>query len=170
MVAAEVRKLAERSKVAADEIVTLVSRGLKVSHEAGEKARLLVPDIEKTTLLIKEIAAASMEQKTGADQINLAMQQLNMITQENASSSDELTQSSEQLSVLAQNLQEAVGYFNIGIEEQKQKNQAKETATAGSPKPKQSGATAPGSSAKKDLKQDLSNLGKEFDLDNYEKF
>lgn len=170
VVAAEVRKLAERSKVAADEIVTLVSRGLKVSHEAGEKARLLVPDIEKTTLLIKEIAAASMEQKTGADQINLAMQQLNMITQENASSSDELTQSSEQLSVLAQNLQEAVGYFNIGIEEQKQKNQAKETATADSPKPKQSGATAWGSSAKKDLKQDLSNLSKEFDLDNYEKF
>ncbi len=173
VVAAEVRKLAERSKVAADEIFTLVTKGLKVSQEAGEKARLLVPDIEKTTLLIKEIAAASMEQKTGADQINQAMQQLNMITQENASSSDELTQSSDQLSVLAQNLQEAVSYFNIGIEESQAK--AKEvlndkkghsTERAKSDKREMPQSSTP----KKDMKQDLSSLGKEFDLDNYEKF
>ncbi len=67
VVAAEVRKLAERSKVAADEIHSLVNGGLKVSQEAGEKSRLLVPDIEKTTQLIKEISAASLEQKTGAE-------------------------------------------------------------------------------------------------------
>ena len=47
VVATEVRKLAERSKIAADEIANLVSKGLKVSQQAGEKARLLVPDIEK---------------------------------------------------------------------------------------------------------------------------
>jgi len=79
VVAAEVRKLAERSKSAADEIVSLVNTGLKVSNEAGEKTRMLVPDIERTTQLIKEISAASLEQKTGAEQINLAMQQLNMM-------------------------------------------------------------------------------------------
>lgn len=174
VVAAEVRKLAERSKVAADEIANLVKKGLKVSKEAGEKARLLVPDIEKTTMLIKEIAAASMEQKTGADQINQAMQQLNMITQENASSSDELTQSSQQLSVLAQNLQEAVSYFNIGIEDSKVNEgqalvEAPKDEAAGikkeSSKPKSHSANL-----KKDVQQDLSNLGREFDLENYERF
>lgn len=173
VVAAEVRKLAERSKVAADEIFTLVTKGLKVSQEAGEKARMLVPDIEKTTLLIKEIAAASMEQKTGADQINLAMQQLNMITQENASSSDELTQSSEQLSVLAQNLQEAVSYFNIGIEENQAKAKELSDKKKGdsNQKAKANQREMPQASGfKKDIKQDLSSLGKEFDLDNYEKF
>lgn len=171
VVAAEVRKLAERSKVAADEIVTLVTKGLKVSQEAGEKARMLVPDIEKTTLLIKEIAAASMEQKTGADQINLAMQQLNMITQENASSSDELTQSSEQLSVLAQNLQEAVSYFEIGMEQSQPTAKASEKTETSAEKLKNDKKETPRSSApKKDMKQDLSSLGKEFDLDNYEKF
>jgi methyl-accepting chemotaxis protein len=171
VVAAEVRKLAERSKVAADEIFTLVTKGLKVSQEAGEKARLLVPDIEKTTLLIKEIAAASMEQKTGADQINLAMQQLNMITQENASSSDELTQSSEQLSVLAQNLQEAVSYFQIGIEQNQQNAKTGEKQEPNAEKLKNNKQETPRDYApKKDMKQDLSSLGKEFDLDNYEKF
>ena len=88
-------------------------KGLKVTQMAGEKAKALVPDIEKTTVLIKEISAASIEQKTGAEQINLAMQNLNVITQENASSSDELTNSSLHLSSLAANLKEAVGDFKL---------------------------------------------------------
>ncbi|MDK2841802.1 MAG: methyl-accepting chemotaxis protein [Anaerophaga sp.] len=187
VVAAEVRKLAEKSKVAADEIVNLVSKGLKVSKEAGEKSKMLVPDIEKTTQLIKEIAAASMEQKTGADQINQAMQQLNMITQENASSSDELTQSSEQLSDLAANLQKAVSIFNIGEEGIKQKSEGTKT---GQTQKQKAGSTADGNKKTTEAKTvqgknkekqgsknepgtkkpNLGNLGKEFDLDNYEKF
>ncbi len=172
VVAAEVRKLAERSKTAADEIVTLVNKGLKVSQEAGNKTKLLVPDIEKTTVLIKEIAAASMEQKTGADQINLAMQQLNMITQENASSSDQLTQSSDLLLRLAQNLQEAVSYFTIGNEEAEgKKRSADSTKTeTKTPEPDKQKTTKKTTSAKQRTVQDLSNLEKEFDMDNYEKF
>ncbi len=173
VVAAEVRKLAERSKSAADEIVTLVNKGLKVSQEAGNKTKLLVPDIEKTTVLIKEIAAASLEQKTGAEQINLAMQQLNMITQENAASSDQLTQSSDQLLTLAQNLQEAVGYFNIGNKQGQSDKQTNKTEEKSQPqtteqtKPKVSKKSG---TIKQGPIQNLSNLEKEFDLDNYEKF
>lgn len=190
VVATEVRKLAERSKIAADEIANLVSKGLKVSQQAGEKARLLVPDIEKTTMLIKEIAAASLEQKTGADQINMAMQQLNMITQENASSSDELTQSSQQLLNLAQNLQEAVRYFKIGEEESipgkgKKPEQpapqatkpSKEVSTVVEAKPKEVRVKEKVDKTEKVKapKPTTGNLGdflKDFDLDleNYEKF
>lgn len=173
VVASEVRKLAERSKSAADEIVSLVNTGLKVSQQAGEKARLLVPDIEKTTQLIKEISAASIEQKTGAEQINMAMQQLNMITQENASSSDMLTQSSNQLAVLANNLQEAVGIFNVGSEYEtkeeknsfvKQNTQRKQPTSSANQRSKRE------SKASSSPNNDLSALGREFDLDNYEKF
>ncbi|MCU4155168.1 HAMP domain-containing protein [Carboxylicivirga sp. A043] len=180
VVAAEVRKLAERSKSAADEIVSLVSTGLKVSTEAGEKSKALVPDIEKTTQLIKEISAASMEQKTGAEQINLAMQQLNMITQENASSSDELTQSSDQLANLADNLNEVVSYFKLDATSKKAttKKVAEKVAQPKTEvKPK-------GSAPKKEVKKPeakpvdktkqsenpFSNFDKDFDLDNYEKF
>ncbi|MBK3516276.1 methyl-accepting chemotaxis protein [Carboxylicivirga marina] len=179
VVAAEVRKLAERSKSAADEIVSLVSTGLKVSTEAGEKSKALVPDIEKTTQLIKEISAASMEQKTGAEQINLAMQQLNMITQENASSSDELTQSSDQLANLADNLNDAVSYFKID-----KKKSAPVKKTAGRVA-KQQVKAEESKMAKKEVKKvtpkstgksqpqpenPFSNFDKDFDLDNYEKF
>lgn len=177
VVAAEVRKLAEKSKVAADEIVTLVGKGLKVSKEAGEKSKMLVPDIEKTTQLIKEIAAASMEQKTGADQINQAMQQLNMITQENASSSDELTQSSGQLSELAVNLQQAVGYFNIGEENTMEsspidtKKPGKKDNNGQKKKPEDDVSSAPKQEKDSNSKKpNFGNLGKEFDMDNYERY
>jgi len=170
VVAAEVRKLAERSKNAADEIFNLVSTGLKVSIEAGNKARLLVPDIEKSTQLIKEISAASMEQKTGAEQINMAMQQLNMITQENASSSDMLTQSSNQLSVLAKNLQLVIGAFTL--------NDTKNVdLTTVNKKPVKSVIETPKqlkteykTKTKQSDSDSLSALGQDFDLDNYEKF
>lgn len=167
VVAAEVRKLAERSKAAADEIMGLVGTGLKVSTEAGDKARLLVPDIEKTTQLIKEISAASMEQKTGAEQINQAMQQLNMITQENASSSDMLTQSSNELAQLANNLKDIIGIFKLNVSDQK---------TSIKKKPKEKKAETIQSEPKSkppksdDVSNDISSLGKEFDLDNYEKY
>ncbi|NPA36462.1 MAG: methyl-accepting chemotaxis protein [Chlorobi bacterium] len=179
VVASEVRKLAERSKSAADEIVSLVNTGLKVSNEAGEKTKMLVPDIEKTTQLIKEISAASIEQKTGAEQINLAMQQLNMITQENASSSDELTQSSNQLSVLATNLKQAVGFFKIKeteddilpdefSEQEKEEEEKDEDIMTDAD-------TGTMSDDDEDVKitppsEPITDFGKEFDLDNYEKF
>ncbi len=173
VVAAEVRKLAERSKHAADEIVGLVKRGMKVSHEAGQKAQMLVPEIERTTLLIKEISAASIEQKTGAEQINMAMQQLNFITQENASSSDELTQGANQLARLADNLKTAVGYFNIGERNEATApghsanvaDQVRRVETKSAPKRKGSSVSVKG--ARIDLNPPVTS---EYDLDNYEKF
>ena len=173
VVAAEVRKLAERSKHAADEIVGLVKRGMKVSHEAGHKAQMLVPDIERTTLLIKEISAASIEQKTGAEQINMAMQQLNVITQENASSSDELTQGANQLARLADNLKTAVGYFKIGEDDNLPQGGFSKAGTTAS-RPSETKVTHKRKSASvsvKGTKIDLNpTVTSEYDLDNYEKF
>ncbi len=183
VVAAEVRKLAERSKQAANEIVTLVNKGLKVTKMAGEKAKALVPDIEKTTVLIKEISAASLEQKTGAEQINMAMQNLNVITQENASSSDELTNSAVLLSSLASSLKQAVGQFKLDDEAAKQTEEFDKDAIAAAATAQQPAAKpAPKEETKRKeshndnntihkpgVKIDLGN-SKEFDLDNYEKF
>lgn len=184
VVAAEVRKLAERSKQAANEIVTLVAKGMKVSQLAGEKAKALVPDIEKTTVLIKEISAASIEQKTGAEQINMAMQNLNVITQENASSSDELTNSSVQLSTLSESLKEAVSYFklnesdNNNPEPDELKDDKKEEKTS-APKDNIANQSTKNTSTKinknvEHHKGTTINLGsintKDEDLDSYESF
>ena len=66
MVASEVRKLAERSQTAAAEISRLTADGVKTADGAGQLLAKLVPDIQKTAELVREIAAASVEQSTGA--------------------------------------------------------------------------------------------------------
>jgi methyl-accepting chemotaxis protein len=84
VVASEVRKLAERSQLAASEIETLSASTLRAAEEAGRMLAALVPEIQKTAELVVEISTACHEQNTGAAQINQAVQELNQVTQENA--------------------------------------------------------------------------------------
>ncbi len=113
VVAAEVRKLAENSKRAADEIITLSQKSVDVTNVAGEMMYKLLPDVSETANLVQEISSASAEQRSGVDQVNGAIQQLNSITQQNAASSEELASSSEQLSKQADELLSIVEFFRL---------------------------------------------------------
>jgi methyl-accepting chemotaxis protein len=113
VVASEVRKLAERSQIAAGEISTLSASTMDVSTRGGEMLTLLVPDIKRTAELVQEISAASKEQNSGVDQINKALLQLDQVTQQNASASEEIASTSEQLSGMAKQLQELMDFFKI---------------------------------------------------------
>ncbi len=113
VVASEVRNLAERSKVAADEIDQLSKNGVDVSERAGKQLAGIVPEIERTAKLVQEISAASIEQNSGADQINNAIQQLNQVTQQNAAASEEMATSSEELASQAEQLKELMAFFKI---------------------------------------------------------
>lgn len=126
VVAAEVRKLAENSKVAADEINALASESVTVTEKAGSLMQNLIPEIDKTTKLVQEVAAASIEQNSGADQVNSAIQQLNQVTQQNAAASEEMATSSEELASQADQLIEMVAYFKI----EEAKKTAKKAAAA----------------------------------------
>jgi len=112
VVAAEVRKLAERSQKAAAEIVALSESSLTVSKNAGEMLVQLVPDIQKTSDLVQEISAASREQDTGASEINKALQQLDQVVQLSAASAEEMAGTSEELSAQAEQLETAMTFFN----------------------------------------------------------
>lgn len=119
VVASEVRKLAEHSKKAAEEIVNLSTHSIEVSHAAGEKLINVIPELERTTKLVQEIAASSAEQKLGVSQINDALMSLNDVTQGYASSSEELAASGEELTTKAHNLSELVQNFKTKDEEKK---------------------------------------------------
>lgn len=111
VVASEVRKLAERSKLSANEIGDLSASSTKVSQETKTLLTELLPDIEKTSSLIQEIANASMEQDAGVGQVNNAITLLNDISQQNAGISEELASSAEQLSASAEELKRVISYF-----------------------------------------------------------
>ncbi len=113
VVAAEVRKLAERSQVAAQEIGQLAGSSVKMAESAGQLLEAMVPNIQKTSDLVQEIASASQEQSSGVAQINQAMGQLNKATQQNASASEELAATAEELGGQAGQLQELMDFFTV---------------------------------------------------------
>jgi methyl-accepting chemotaxis protein len=122
VVAMEVRKLAERSKKAAEEIEGLSKNSLNITEESSKLLDELVPEIMKTSQLVQEIAAASIEQNSGADQINSSVQQLNVVTQQNAAFSEEMATSAEELSSQAESLQSTVAFFRLSENGHKKKD------------------------------------------------
>jgi methyl-accepting chemotaxis protein len=113
VVAAEVRKLAERSQQAATEIDEVSSRSVDIAQKSGEMLFEVVPNIQKTSDLVQEITASSVEQSSGAEQINSAIQNLNNVVQENAATAEQMAASAEELSAQSDILQEAVSFFKI---------------------------------------------------------
>jgi len=112
VVASEIRKLAERSQVASAEIIELSKKTLAVTESAGEKIHIVVPGIEETSQLIDEIAIACREQDNGARQVSQAITQLDTVVQQNASAAEQMAAMSEELTANAQNLVEAISFFN----------------------------------------------------------
>jgi len=116
VVAAEVRKLAERSQVAAQEIGEVATSSVELAERAGSLLDRMVPNIRKTSDLVQEITAASEEQASGVGQINAAVGQMSQTTQVNASSSEELAATAEEMSSQAEQLQQAMAFFRVGGE------------------------------------------------------
>lgn len=111
VVASEVRKLAENSKRAADAIVEVTRLGLKNSQAANDVMQDALPKVKNTSILVNEIATASVEQNTGATQINEVIQRLNAVVQANAESASLLSQSADDLSTQAENLRDITSFF-----------------------------------------------------------
>lgn len=115
VVAEEVRNLAQRAAEAAKETAVKIEESQK-NAESGVTASEQVSDalsningkIEKVSDLIAEVAAASVEQAQGIDQVNTAVAQMDQVTQQNAANSEESASASEELSSQAENLNSMV--------------------------------------------------------------
>jgi methyl-accepting chemotaxis protein len=120
VVASEVRKLAERSQKASNEISELATNSVQVAEKAGKLLDSLVPDIKKTAELVQEINASSGEQRSGSEQISKAITQLDQVIQQNASQAEELSSTAEELSSQAEQLDASIGFFQVDGGEVKQ--------------------------------------------------
>lgn len=113
VVAAEVRKLSEQSKKAADEIGRLSTSSVDITYRTRKLLEEMLPDMESIITMVREVSAASIEQSSSGDQINDTIQQLNQIAQENAASSEEMATSSEELDAQAQQLYKVIRFFKV---------------------------------------------------------
>ncbi len=113
VVAQEVRKLAERSKVAAGEVGVLAQTGVRLAKRSGALLSELVPAIEKTANLTQSVARSCREQASGVEQMDRAMNQVEHVTQQNASAAEELAATVEEMTASAESLRDLVAYFNV---------------------------------------------------------
>ena len=120
VVAGEVRNLAQRSAAAAKEIKQLISDsvekvdgGTKLVEEAGRTMEEIVSSVKRVTDIMGEIAAASVEQSSGIDQVNIAITQMDEVTQQNAALVEQAAAAAESLVDQANGLMEAVSTFKV---------------------------------------------------------
>jgi len=118
VVASEVRNLAGRSATAAKEIKDLiensidkVQEGSKLVDDSGKTLTEIVGSVKKVNDIIAEIAAASLEQSEGIEQVNKAVAQMDEMTQQNAALVEQAAAASESMSEQATSLNELVGFF-----------------------------------------------------------
>ena len=113
VVAGEVRKLAEKSKIAAEKISTITTQGVEKVKNVENKSSAIAPEVEMTAHLLSEISIGSMEQSAGADQINQAIVTINTDSQRNAQASEKLAYNAENIANLSEQLNEIVSFFKL---------------------------------------------------------
>jgi methyl-accepting chemotaxis protein len=120
VVATEVRNLAGRSAQAAKEIKTLIGASVeRVEHgtdlvdKAGTTMTEVVQAIQKVTVLMGDISAASREQSQGVSEVGEAIMQMDQVTQQNAAMVEEMAAAAASLNSQAQQLVSTVSIFTL---------------------------------------------------------
>jgi methyl-accepting chemotaxis protein len=120
VVASEVRSLAQRSSQAAKDIKDLiinsssqVKDGVELVNQAGAALKEIVDSIRQVAAVVSDIANASIEQSTGIEQVNKALNQMDEVTQQNSALVEENAATAKTLEHQAKSMDEQVAFFQV---------------------------------------------------------
>ncbi len=134
VVADEVRRLAERTTKATKEIAEMiqriqaetgeavgaidagnaeVERGKKLADKAGEALREIVQGSDKVADLVSQVAAASEQQSTAAEQISRNIEGISSVSSESASGTQQIANAANDLNRLTENLRILISRFKV---------------------------------------------------------
>ena len=134
VVADEVRKLAERTTKATKEIATMIKQiqkdtsgavesmeqgtkeveiGKQLAEKAGKSLQEIIHGAELVVDIVTQVAAASEEQSSAAEQISKNIESISSVTQQSASGIQQIAHASEDLNRLTLNLQELIAQFKV---------------------------------------------------------
>jgi len=120
VVASEVRSLAQRSATAAKEIKHLIEdsvrqmdSGTVLVQQAGNTMDQIVASVQRVSGVVGEISASSVEQRSGIEEINKAIVQIDETTQQNAALVEEAAAAAAALQEQAAQLAAVVSRFRL---------------------------------------------------------
>ncbi|MRV75602.1 HAMP domain-containing protein [Duganella sp. FT92W] len=120
VVASEVRGLAQRSAGAAKEIKELIAEsvekvdaGTSLTSTAGQTMDEIVAAIARVTAIMTDIAEASEAQRTGIEQINQAITQMDQTTQQNAALVEQAAAAASAMQQQSEQLAQSVSVFKL---------------------------------------------------------
>jgi aerotaxis receptor len=124
VVAAEVRSLAQRTSLAANEIRKLiaesadrVNKGAATSREARERMSQALDAVGGVSTMLRQISNAAAEQQAGIGQVNEAVMQLDGITQQNAAMVEQLSAAARSLHSQVQSLSGSMRMFRLSADD-----------------------------------------------------
>ncbi|MFT3671360.1 methyl-accepting chemotaxis protein [Aestuariivirga sp.] len=120
VVASEVRALAQRSAEAAKDIrehlstaQDAVEEGVQLVAETGTSLRSIIERIADINQVVTEIAASAEHQASGLQEVNTAVEQMDMVTQQNAAMVEETTAATRTLTEQSGELARIVARFRL---------------------------------------------------------
>lgn len=134
VVADEVRKLAERTTTATEEVAKSireiqddtqravqtieagsqrVTKGVDLARSAGEALSKITAGSQNVTSMVESIAAAAEEQSAAAEQIARSVEQIDSVTRESTQGANQAAQAATVLSQEAEKLRGLVGRFKV---------------------------------------------------------
>jgi methyl-accepting chemotaxis protein len=123
IVAGEVQSLARHSRTASREIrslieesVTIIGSGTQMIAHAESMVGKLLDSVDEVAHTVNAIASQSMEQATGIQQVNRAVQQMDEVTQSNAALVEEAAAAADTVQMRAHLLVESVAFFKLDDE------------------------------------------------------
>ncbi len=134
VVAAEVKKLAQRSVAATKEVRTIIAqiqsatsaavmateeglketdRGVNLAHQSGDANDDIISMVERTAQLANAISLATQQQRTASEQVVATMREVADVTRQAAISSQQASSAANELSGIAHELRSASQGFKL---------------------------------------------------------
>ncbi|MBQ3656271.1 MAG: methyl-accepting chemotaxis protein [Bacteroidales bacterium] len=113
VVASEIRKLAEKSKNSANDIIDGAQKSVNATAKSTQLINNILPDINECVALIEKVENSADNQKTTVQMIDMSVKQLNEAIQGNASASEELAGSAQELNSEAENFKNSTSVFKF---------------------------------------------------------